>query len=65
MQDELFTDAWSRSNQLLKADPLSPGSVILGAAHIARGTTSLTDMRRNIKKWYLRIDLSKGQRNLP
>ncbi|XP_048505221.1 tubulin epsilon chain-like isoform X2 [Athalia rosae] len=51
MQDELFIDAWSRSNQLLKADPFSPGSVILGAAHIARGTTSLTDMRRNIRKF--------------
>ncbi|XP_046611174.1 tubulin epsilon chain-like isoform X1 [Neodiprion virginianus] len=51
MQDQLFTDAWSRSNQLLKTDPLSPGSVILSAAHVVRGTTSLTDMRRNIKKF--------------
>lgn len=51
MQDELFANAWSRNNQLLKSDPLSQGSVILGAAHIARGTTSLTDMRRNVKKF--------------
>lgn len=59
MQDELFADAWSRNNQLIKADPLSPGSVILGAAHIARGSTSLTDMRRNIKKFQNKTKFTK------
>lgn len=51
LQDELFTNAWSRNNQLIKLDPLQPTSVILAAAHIARGSTTLSDMKRNIERY--------------
>ncbi|XP_043269360.1 tubulin epsilon chain-like isoform X2 [Venturia canescens] len=54
LQDELFSNAWSRKNQLLKIDPLSPNSVIIGSAHIARGNASLTDIRRNIERFQTR-----------
>ncbi|XP_063994953.1 tubulin epsilon chain-like [Diachasmimorpha longicaudata] len=50
LQDELFTNAWSRSHQLIKFDPLQPKAVIIGAAHIARGNCSMNDMRRNIER---------------
>lgn len=43
--------AWSRSNQLVKVNPTSPGSVVIGAAHIVRGNPSLTDIKRNIEKY--------------
>ncbi|XP_032674365.1 tubulin epsilon chain-like isoform X2 [Odontomachus brunneus] len=51
LQDELFINAWSRNNQLIKLDPLQRTSVILAAAHIARGNTTLTDMKRNIERF--------------
>ncbi|XP_001606879.1 tubulin epsilon chain [Nasonia vitripennis] len=50
-QDELFTNAWSRNNQLIKVDPLQSGSLVIGAAHIYRGDSSLTDIRRNIERF--------------
>ncbi|XP_033213460.1 tubulin epsilon chain-like isoform X1 [Belonocnema kinseyi] len=50
-QDELFTNAWSRNNQLIKVDPLQSESVVLGAAHILRGNASLTDIRKNIERF--------------
>ncbi|XP_014237479.1 tubulin epsilon chain [Trichogramma pretiosum] len=50
-QDELFTNSWSKSNQLIKIDPLQTGSLIIGAAHIYRGETSLTDIKRNIERF--------------
>ncbi|XP_011496093.1 PREDICTED: tubulin epsilon chain-like [Ceratosolen solmsi marchali] len=49
--DELFTNAWSRNNQLIKVDPLQSRSLIIGAAHIYRGDASLTDIRRNIERF--------------
>jgi len=52
LQDELFINAWSRNNQLIKLDPLQPNSVILAASHIARGNTTLSDIKRNIKKYF-------------
>ncbi|XP_011304188.1 tubulin epsilon chain [Fopius arisanus] len=51
LQDELFINAWSRSHQLIKVDPLQPKAVIIGAAHIARGSCSMDDMRRNIERF--------------
>lgn len=51
LQDELFTSAWSRNNQLIKLDPLQSTSVILAAAHIARGNTTLTDIKRNVERY--------------
>lgn len=51
MQDELFMNAWSRSHQLIKFDPLNSKSVIIGAAHVARGNCSMEDMRRNIERF--------------
>jgi len=49
----LFTNAWSRNNQLIKLDPLQSTSVILAAAHIARGNTTLSDMKRNIERYLI------------
>ncbi|KAG5339955.1 TBE protein, partial [Acromyrmex charruanus] len=51
LQDEMFTNAWSRNNQLIRLDPLQSTSVILAAAHIARGNTTLTDIKRNIERF--------------
>ncbi|XP_050448864.1 tubulin epsilon chain-like isoform X2 [Cataglyphis hispanica] len=51
LQDELFTNAWSRNNQLIKLDPLQSTSVVLAAAHIARGNTTLTDIKRNVERF--------------
>lgn len=51
LQDELFTNVWSRNNQLIKLDPLKSTSVVLAAAHIARGNTTLTDVKRNIERF--------------
>ena len=48
--DEIFTNAWSRNNQLIKIDPLQSGSMILSAAHIARGNCPVNDLKRNIER---------------
>lgn len=50
LQDEHFINAWSRSHQLIKFDPMNPKSVIIGAGHIARGNCSLNDMKKNIER---------------
>lgn len=49
--DELFSNAWSRNNQLIKIDPLQPGSKILSGAHIARGNCFISDLKRNIERF--------------
>lgn len=49
--DEIFINAWSRNNQSIKLDPLQTGSMILSAAHIARGNCSVNDLKRNIEKY--------------
>ncbi|XP_031832288.1 tubulin epsilon chain [Nomia melanderi] len=51
LQDELFSNAWSRNNRLIKVDPLQPNGVILSSAHIARGNCSMTDLKRNIERF--------------
>lgn len=51
LRDEVFTNAWSRNNQLIRLDPLQSTSVILAAAHIARGNTTLTNIKRNIERY--------------
>lgn len=51
LRDEVFTNAWSRNNQLIRLDPLQSTSVILAAAHIARGNISLTNIKRNIERY--------------
>jgi len=53
LQDEVFTNAWSRNNQLIRLDPLQSTSVVLAAAHIARGNTTLTDIKRNIERYLI------------
>ncbi|XP_024945879.1 tubulin epsilon chain isoform X2 [Cephus cinctus] len=62
--DELFTSAWSRSNQLIKVDPLRPGSVIIGAAHIVRGNSSLTNIRRNIERFQDKAKFTSWSRDV-
>ncbi|XP_012286251.1 tubulin epsilon chain [Orussus abietinus] len=64
MFDELFTNAWARNNQLIKVDPLRKGSVILGAAHIARGNPSLTDIRRNILRFQSKADFTPWSKDI-
>jgi len=49
----VFTNAWSRNNQLIRLDPLQSTSVVLAAAHIARGNTTLTDIKRNIERYLI------------
>lgn len=44
-------NAWSKNNQLIKIDPLQSGSLVIGAAHIYRGESSLTDIRKNIERF--------------
>ncbi|KAL0122023.1 hypothetical protein PUN28_007073 [Cardiocondyla obscurior] len=51
LQDELFMNAWSRNNQLIKLDPLQSTSTIFAAAHIARGHTTLTNIKRNVERF--------------
>ncbi|XP_034934239.1 tubulin epsilon chain-like isoform X2 [Chelonus insularis] len=51
LQDELFTNVWSRSHQLLKLDPLHPKSSIIGVAYISRGDCSIESLEKNIKKF--------------
>ncbi|XP_020281663.1 tubulin epsilon chain-like isoform X2 [Pseudomyrmex gracilis] len=63
LQDELFTSAWSRNNQLIKLDPLQSTSVILAAAHIARGNTTLTDMKRNIERFQKKSKFTSWSRD--
>ncbi|XP_076249372.1 tubulin epsilon chain [Calliopsis andreniformis] len=62
LQDELFTNVWSRCNQLIKVDPLQLDSVILSAAHIARGNYTLTDLKRNIERFQNKVTFTKWSR---
>ncbi|EFN83840.1 Tubulin epsilon chain [Harpegnathos saltator] len=63
LQDELFTNAWSRSNQLIKLDPLQRTSVILAAAHIARGNITLTDMKRNVERFQNKVQFTSWSKD--
>ncbi|XP_054015573.1 tubulin epsilon chain-like isoform X2 [Hylaeus anthracinus] len=62
LQDELFVNAWSRKNQLIKVDPLRSSSVILSAAHIARGNCSMTDLQRNIERFQDKFKFTEWSR---
>ncbi|KAK9299410.1 hypothetical protein QLX08_007574 [Tetragonisca angustula] len=53
--DEIFINAWSRNNQLIKIDPLQSGSMILSAAHVARGNCSVNDLKRNIERFRKKV----------
>lgn len=57
--DEIFINAWSRNNQSIKLDPLQTGSMILSAAHIARGNCSVNDLKRNIEKFRKKVTFAK------
>ncbi|XP_041471461.1 tubulin epsilon chain-like [Lytechinus variegatus] len=46
--DQMFTDAFSRENQLLKADPKN--SMYLACALMCRGNVQVSDIRRNIDR---------------
>ncbi|XP_076624810.1 tubulin epsilon chain [Colletes latitarsis] len=59
MQDELFTNTWSRNNRLIKVDPLQADSIIFSAAHIARGNCSMTDLQRNIKRFQSKVKFTE------
>ncbi|XP_017752287.1 PREDICTED: tubulin epsilon chain [Eufriesea mexicana] len=56
--DDLFTNAWSRKNQLIKVDPLQSGSTILSAAHITRGNCSVNDLKRNIERFRKKVSFT-------
>lgn len=62
--DELFTTAWSRNNQMIKADPFQTDSVILGAAHIVRGDTALTDIRKNISRFQSKVNFTEWSKEV-
>ncbi|XP_003695347.2 tubulin epsilon chain isoform X1 [Apis florea] len=57
--DEIFINAWSRNNQSIKLDPLQTGSMILSAAHIARGNCSVNDLKRNIEKFRKKVTFAE------
>ncbi|XP_068984403.1 tubulin epsilon chain-like isoform X3 [Bombus flavifrons] len=57
--DEIFTNAWSRNNQLIKIDPLQSGSMILSAAHIARGNCPVNDLKRNIERFRKKVTFTE------
>ncbi|XP_043588244.1 tubulin epsilon chain-like [Bombus pyrosoma] len=57
--DEIFTNAWSRNNQLIKIDPLQSGSMILSAAHIARGLCPVNDLKRNIERFRKKVTFTE------
>ncbi|KAI4500990.1 hypothetical protein M0802_003793 [Mischocyttarus mexicanus] len=63
VQDILFTNAWSRTNQLTKIHPLQPGSVILSAACIGRGEFSITGMKRNIERLQSKAKFTTWSKN--
>ena len=46
--DQMFTDAFSRDHQLIKADPKS--SLYLACALMLRGKVEISDIRRNIDR---------------
>lgn len=60
--DELFSNAWSRSNQLIKVDPLQPDSKVLSGAHIARGNCFLSDLKRNVERFQRKITCTEWSR---
>lgn len=48
IKDEIFRTSCSRSNQLIKIDPLGLSSILLGSTLIGRGDFSLSDMRNYV-----------------
>ncbi|KAK0168310.1 hypothetical protein PV327_002131 [Microctonus hyperodae] len=64
LQDEHFINAWSRSHQLIKFDPLNPKSVIIGAGHIARGACSLNVMKKNIERFQTKAKFTPWSREI-
>ena len=46
--DQMFSDAFSREHQLIKADPKN--SLYLACALMLRGRVEVSDIRRNIDK---------------
>ncbi|XP_014600077.1 PREDICTED: tubulin epsilon chain-like [Polistes canadensis] len=62
-QDILFTNAWSRTNQLTKIHPLQTGSVILSAACIGRGQFSITGIKRNIERLQSKAKFTSWSKN--
>ncbi|XP_034181458.1 tubulin epsilon chain isoform X2 [Osmia lignaria lignaria] len=61
--DELFADAWSRNNQLIKVDPLQADSKVLSAAHIVRGNCFISDLKRNIEKFQRKSTCTEWSRD--
>lgn len=47
--DQMFSDAFSRDHQLIKADPKH--SLYLACALMVRGNVEISDVRRNIERW--------------
>ncbi|KAF5299262.1 hypothetical protein FQA39_LY02435 [Lamprigera yunnana] len=48
MRDQIFRNSYNRNYQLLKIDPLSRKSVLLGICLIGRGDFSVSDMRNYV-----------------
>ena len=46
--DQMFSDAFSRDHQLIRADPKH--SLYLACALMVRGSVELSDIRRNIDR---------------
>jgi hypothetical protein len=46
--DQLFTEAFSRQNQLIRADPSS--STYLATALVLRGAVAISDINRNLAR---------------
>lgn len=45
----MFTDAFSKDHQLIRADPKH--SLYLACALMVRGNVQVSDLRRNIERW--------------
>lgn len=47
--DQMFSDAFSKDHQLIRADPKH--SLYLACALMVRGNVQVSDLRRNIERW--------------
>lgn len=54
--DQMFSDAFSRDHQLLRADPKH--SLYLACALMVRGNVEISDVRRNIERYRNRIAIN-------
>ncbi len=53
--DQMFSDAFSKEHQLIRADPKH--NLYLACALMLRGNVQLSDLRRNIERYVPYFDL--------